>query len=67
MWVYGRKKERKIDRKKERGGGGKGDSPAMAGRGMPGPGTGERDGGWSTLTSLLPNREHSHSRVMETF
>lgn len=45
-----------LDRKKERGGK-KSGSPAMAGRGMPGPGTGERDGGWSMLTSLLPT-EH---------
>lgn len=44
-----------LDRKKE--GGKKSGSPAMAGRGMPGPGTGERDGGWSMLTSLLPT-EH---------
>lgn len=45
-----------VDRKKKGEGGGS-DSPAMAGRGMPGPGTGERDGGWSMLTSLLPT-EH---------
>lgn len=48
-------------RQKERGGGfwggGESDSPAMAGRGMPGPGTAERDGGWSVLMALLPT-EH---------
>lgn len=46
-----------VDRKKEGEGGGKSDLPAMAGRGMPGPGTAERDGGWSVLTALLPT-EH---------
>lgn len=51
--VYGRQKERG----RGGGGGGESDSPAMAGRGMPGPGTAERDGGWSVLTALLPT-EH---------
>lgn len=46
-----------TERKRWGGGGGKSDSPAMAGRGMPGPGTAERDGGWSVLTALLPT-EH---------
>lgn len=44
-----------LDRKKE--GGKKSGSPAMAGRGMPGPGTGDRDGGRSMLTWPLPT-EH---------
>lgn len=48
LCVYGQQKERGEKRVTRR---------AMAGRGMPGPGTGERDGGWSMLTSLLPT-EH---------